>query len=165
MWWNYRSAVVEKKKYLHLFCGSRYTFQPIFSLLYLRDLVSQDADRIVSVKCFQYSSPTSCSVRNGLNCKWWRRYCIATARFRDKEELSWLCFIWCLSYRHELEIYDSMHEHLSFVKQCLRNLFCLYEKFTKKVREPRLLHQTFEKLCISKWAKKTKIITQHAMNK
>ena len=67
-----------------------------------------------------------------------------TAMFREEEDLSWLSFIWCLSHRLKLAISDNQHEHLSSIKQCLRNLFYLYEKSNKKIRELHLLHKTLK---------------------
>ena len=72
------------------------------------------------------------------------------AKFREEEELSCLSFIWCFSHQLEVAISDSLHKHLSFVKQCLRNLFYLCEKSSKKLREFCLLHKTSMNFKMSK---------------
>ena len=142
------SADVEKESIYVLFVDLD-TFQPTLSFLYLKDIPSQDTDGIVkaiksafSIHDLRYLlqkivfiASDGASVNSGLKGG-------IAANFRKEEQLSWLSFIWCLSHRLELTISDSLHEDLSSVKQCLRNLSYLYEKFSKKLRELRLLHKT-----------------------
>ena len=121
------------------------TFQPTLSFLYLKD-----ADGIVKVIKNAFSihdlhhlqqkmvfiASDEASVNSGVKGG-------IAAKFREEEELSWLSFIWCLSHRLELAISDSLHERLFSVKQYLCNLFYLYEKSSKKIKELRLLHEKF----------------------
>lgn len=62
--------------------------------------------------------------------------------FREEVGLSWLPFIWCLWHQLEVVTSGSSNEYLLCIGQCLRNLFYLYEKTSKKFRESRLLHKT-----------------------
>ena len=82
-------------------------------------------------------------------------------KFREKEELFWLPFIWCLLHRLELAASDGLHEHLLFVKQCLCKLFCLYEKSWKKLKG---FHRTSKNIWVSEQASKTSKIPGHTMD-
>ena len=54
--------------------------------------------------------------------------------------IDWLVFVWCLSHRSELALKDSVDDVLTPVKKSLTNLFYLYQKSSKKLRELRKLH-------------------------
>ena len=129
------------------------TLQQTLLFLYVKDLPSQDADGIVKAIKSSFSihdlhhllqkmvfiASDEASVNSGAKGE-------IAAKFREEEELSWLSFIWCLSHRLELAISDSLHKHLLSVKQRLCNLFYLYEKSSKKLRELRLLHKTLKNI-------------------
>ena len=103
-----------------------------FSYLYLKELASQEADG--NVKAIK-----SAFIIHDLHHLLQKMVFVASdgaslnsclkggiaAIFRDKEEISWLFFFWCLSYRLELAISDSLHEHLSSVKQFLISSMCI----------------------------------------
>ena len=48
--------------------------------------------------------------------------------------------VWCLSHRLELALKDSLDNLLTPVKNSLTNLFYLYHKSSKKLKELRKLH-------------------------
>lgn len=54
------------------------------------------------------------------------------AQFREEQKVTGLFFILCLLHGLELAVSESLNEHLLSTKQCLCNLFNLYEKFSKK---------------------------------
>ena len=130
------------------------TFQPTLSFLYLKDLPSQDTNGIVKaiesafsihdlhhlLQKMVFIASDGASTNSGLKGG-------IAAKFREEEELSWLSFTWCLLHQLELAISDSLHEHLLSVKQCLHNLFYLYEKSSKKLRELCLLHKILKNNC------------------
>ena len=103
-----------------------------FSYLYLKELASQDADSDVKaikstfiihdlhylLKKMVFVARDGASLNSGLKGG-------IAAIFRDEEEISWLFLFWCLSYRFELAISDSLHEHLSSVKQFLISSICI----------------------------------------
>ena len=60
--------------------------------------------------------------------------------------LEWLVFVWCFSHRLELVLKDSLDEVLAPVKKSLTNLFYLYQKSSKKLRELRKLHNVLKEL-------------------
>ena len=128
------------------------TFHPTLSFLYLKDLPSQDTDGIVkafkrfSIQGLRHLLPKvvlivsdETSVNSGLKGG------IAT-KLREEEYLFWLSFIWWLSHRLKCAISDSLHEHLSPLKQFLRNLFYLYEKSSRKLKELCLVHKTLKSI-------------------
>ena len=125
------SAVVENDS-IYVFFMDPDMFQPTLSFLYLNDLPRQDTDGIVKaiksvfsihdlhhlLQKMVFIASDGASVNSGLKGG-------IAAKFREVEELSWLSFIWCLLHRLEPAISDSLHEHLSSVKQCLPILFYL----------------------------------------
>ena len=61
------------------------------------------------------------------------------AKFRDSG-MEWVAFVWCLSHRLELALKDSLSDHMNDISASLVNLFYLYNKSSKKLRELRQLH-------------------------
>ena len=144
------SAVVEKENicFVH---GSRY-LPPNIVISLSKNLPSQDTDGIVkaikrfSIQGLRHLLPKmvliasdEASVNSGLKGG------IAT-KLREEEYLFWLSFIWCLSHRLKCAISDSLHEHLSPLKQFLCNLFYLYEKSSRKLKELCVVHETLKNI-------------------
>ena len=58
----------------------------------------------------------------------------------------WVVFVWCVSHRLELAIKHGLKDIMEPIDTCLRNLYYLYEKSSKKTRELKMLHEVFEEV-------------------
>ena len=56
-----------------------------------------------------------------------------------KEDFHWVSFIWCFSHRLELGLKDSLKDFIKPLEQSLINLFQLYKRSSKKLRELKQL--------------------------
>jgi hypothetical protein len=56
-----------------------------------------------------------------------------------KVEMPWVTFVWCISHRLELALKDALKKSIDPVDTCIRNLYYLYEKSSKKLRELKSL--------------------------
>ena len=57
-----------------------------------------------------------------------------------REETPWVGFVWCFAHRLELALKDALKEWIEPITVCLQNLYYLYEKLSKKLRELKNLH-------------------------
>ena len=130
------SAVIEKECIYILF-AEPFKFEPILSFIVLKGIPSQDADGIKSaiMKAFDdigmpelKDNGIYSEIKTGLTTKF------------SEYGIDWLVFVWCLSHRLELALKDSLDDVLTPVKKSLTNLFYLYLKSSKKLRELRKLH-------------------------
>ena len=140
------SAVIEKECIYILFVEP-FEFEPTLSFIALKDVSSEDADGIKSaiMKAFDYLcmpelkdrmlffASDGTSVNSGIKTG------LAT-KFR-KDGIDWLVFVWCLSHHLELALKDSLLDDVfTQFKKSLTNLFNLYHKSSKKLRELCKLH-------------------------
>ena len=58
-----------------------------------------------------------------------------------QEELPWLSFIWCFSYRLELALKDVLNDYMEPVETSLMYLLYLYKQSFKKHRERKILYE------------------------
>ena len=56
-----------------------------------------------------------------------------------QEENEWILFVWCFSHRLELALKDALADFTNPVDESLMNLYYLYHKSSKKLREFKLL--------------------------
>ena len=114
-----------------------FKFEPILSFIVLKGIPSQDADGIKSaiMKAFDdigmpelKDNGIYSEIKTGLTTKF------------SEYGIDWLVFVWCLSHRLELALKDNLDDVLTPVKKSLTNLFYLYLKSSKKLRELRKLH-------------------------
>ena len=145
------SAVIEKECIYILFVEP-FEFEPTFFFIALKDVPSQDVDGIKSaiMKPFDdigmpelknrmvYLASDGASVNSGIKTG-------LSTKFRD-DCIGWLVFVWCLSHRLELALKDSLDNLLTPVKKRLTNLFYLYHKSSKKLRELRKLHTVLKEM-------------------
>ena len=130
------------------------TFQPTLSFLYVKGLPSQDVDGIVKAIKSAFSihdlhhllqklvfiasdgASVNSDVKGGIESK-----------FRKRSFLGYLSFgVFHINLNLQYLIACMIIYHLS-KKQCLHNLFYLYEKSSqKKLRELCLLHKTFKNI-------------------
>ena len=129
-----------------------FEFEPTFFFIALKDVPSQDVDGIKSaiMKPFDdigmpelknrmvYLASDGASVNSGIKTG-------LSTKFRD-DCIGWLVFVWCLSHRLELALKDSLDNLLTPVKKRLTNLFYLYHKSSKKLRELRKLHTVLKEM-------------------
>ena len=118
----------------------------------MQNVPSQDADGIKSAitKAFYdigmpelkdkmvFLASDGASVNSGIKAG------LAT-KFRV-DGIDWLVFVWCLSHQLELALKDSLDDVLAPVKKSLTNLFYLYHKSSKKLRELRKLHNVLKEM-------------------
>ena len=124
-----------------------FEFEPTLSFIAFKDVSSEDADGIKSaiMKAFDYLcmpelkdrmlffASDGTSVNSGIKTG------LAT-KFR-KDGIDWLVFVWCLSHHLELALKDSLLDDVfTQFKKSLTNLFNLYHKSSKKLRELCKLH-------------------------
>lgn len=142
------SSVIEKEC-IYLLYVDPDNFKPTYVLLGLIDVESQDAVGLVNAikKAFEkvglgdkmsslvYFSSDGATVNSGLN---------AGVIAKLKVEYSYISYIWCFSHRLELGLKDALKDDIEDVDTCLLNLYYMYQKSTKKLRELRLL---FDILC------------------
>ena len=69
------------------------------------------------------------------------------SQFRESGQ-EWLPFVWCLSHRLELALKDALADVMEPIKKCLTNLFYLYKKSSKKLRELRKLHKVLAEVYV-----------------
>ena len=138
------SAVVEKECIFILFVDPD-TFSPTISFFSLRNVPSQDAKGVYCAitKAFSdegmeyllqrtvFLASDGASVNTGL-----KNGLISLIR----KETPWVGFVWCLARRLELALKDSLKEWMEPITVCLQNLYYLYEKSSKKLRELKNLH-------------------------
>ena len=143
------NAVVEKECIYVLYVFPD-TFTPVCSFFSLQDPLSQDAPGIYNAiqKAFRdnglekllpdsmvFFASDGASVnagdKNGL-----------IVLFRDV--CPWVVFVWCVSHRLELAIKHGLKGLIDPIDTCLKNLYYLYEKSSKKTREIKILHDVLK---------------------
>ena len=138
------SAVIEKECIYVIFVDPD-TFQPTVSFFSLQEPLSQDANGLHECikTAFQIhglaeayekivffasdGSSVNCGIKNGLI-------------MLIKEELPWVSFLWCVAHRLELALKDSLKTWMEPINVCLMNLYYMYQKSSKKLREVKVLH-------------------------
>ena len=122
-----------------------FEFEPTLSFIAFKDVSSEDADGIKSaiMKAFDdigmpelkdrmlFFASDGTSVNSGIKTG------LAT-KFRDG--IDWLVFVWCLSHQLELALKENLDDVFTQFKKSLTNLFYLYHKSSKKLRELCKLH-------------------------
>lgn len=145
------SSVIEKECIYTLFVDPD-TFEIKLTFFSLEDAPSQDADGLVAAieNAFRkngledilsrmvFLCSDGASVNSGLVGG-------VAAKFREKG-IDWLTFVWCISHRLELAMKDSLGNDLSVVKTALTNLYYLYQKSSKKLRELRQMHDVLKEI-------------------
>ena len=63
-----------------------------------------------------------------------------------RKEFPWVGFIWCFAHCLELALKDALKEWMDPITICLQNLYYLYEKLSKKLRELKKLHKLLKKI-------------------
>ena len=133
------------KKSAFIFCLLNHSNKSRLSFIALKDVPSQDADGIKSaiMKAFDdigmpelkdrmlFFASDGTSVNSGIKTG------LAT-KFRDG--IDWLVFVWCLSHQLELALKENLDDVFTQFKKSLTNLFYLYHKSSKKLRELCKLH-------------------------
>ena len=144
-------AVIEKECIYILFAHPD-NFQSILTLLSVKDLPSQDANRIMSaiIEAFNevqlsflkdklvYLASDGATVNSGTKAG-------LAVKFREAGA-SWLVLVWCMSRRIELALTDSLDDAMQPIKKSLTAFFYCYEKSSKKLRELRKLHKVLLEL-------------------
>ena len=80
----------------------------------------------------------SASVNSGIKTGLTTKFC--------EDGIDWLAVVWCLSHWLELTLKDGLDDVLNPVKKSLTNLFYLYHKSSKKLRELRKLHTVLKEM-------------------
>ena len=138
------SAVIEKEC-IYVLCVDPYTFNPTLSFFSLRNVPSQDAKGVHCAikKAFSdegmgyllqrtmFLASDGASVNTGV-----KNGLISLIR----EETPWVGFVWCFAHHLELALKDALKEWIEPITVCLQNLYYLYEKASKKLRELKNLH-------------------------
>ena len=142
---------VIKKECIYILFADPDNFQPKLTFLSLKDLPSQDANRIMSaiIEAFNdvqmpflkyklvYLASDGATVNSGTKAG-------LAVKFREAGA-SWLVFVWCMSHRIELALKDSLDNAMQPIKKSLTAFSC-YEKSSKKLRELCKLHKVFLEL-------------------
>ena len=63
-----------------------------------------------------------------------------------KELYNWVIFTWCVSHRLELALKNALKNWFESVDMCVCNLYYLYEKSTKKLRELKALYEILSEM-------------------
>ena len=61
-----------------------------------------------------------------------------------QEENEWILFVWCFSHRLELALKDALADFTNPVDESLMNMYYLYQKSSKKLRELKLLFKEID---------------------
>ena len=137
------------KKSAFIFCLLNHLNSSRLSFIVLKDVPSQDADGIKSVimKAFDdngmavlkdrmvfLASHGASGIKTGLATK----FC--------NDGIDWFVFVWWLSRWLELNLKDSFDHVLTPVKKNLTNLFYLYYKSSKRLRELRKLNTALQQM-------------------
>ena len=144
-------AVIEKECIYILFADPD-NFQPKLTFLSLKDLPSQDANRIMSaiIEAFNdvqmpflkyklvYLASDGATVNSGTKAG-------LAVKFRGASA-SWLVFVWCMSHRIELTLKDSLDDAMQPNKKSSTALFYCYDKSSKEIRELHKLHKVLSEL-------------------
>ena len=64
-----------------------------------------------------------------------------------RKEFTWVGFIWCFAHRLELALKDALKEWMDPITTCLQDLYYLYEKSSKKLRELKKFHELLKEIC------------------
>ena len=56
-------------------------------------------------------------------------------------------FVWCFAHCLELALKQTLKEWFEPITTCLTNLYYLYEKSSKKLRELKVLHKLLKEIC------------------
>ena len=146
-------AVIEKECIYIMFADPE-TLEPVLTFLSLKDLPSQDATGIMSAITSAFAdislpelrekmvflASDGASVNSGVKTG-------LAVKFRESGQ-EWLLFVWCLSHRLELALKDALADVMEPIKKCLTNLFYLYEKSSKKLRELRNMHKVIAEVYV-----------------
>ena len=146
------NVAVIKKECIYILFADPDNFLPKLTFLSLKDLPSQDANRIMSaiIEAFNdvqmpflkdklvYLASDGATVNSGTKAG-------LAVKFREAGA-SWLVFVWCMSHRIELALKDSLDDPMQPIKKSLTALFCCYEKSSKRLRELRKLHKVLSEL-------------------
>ena len=144
------SGVVEKECIYVLFVDPD-TFKPNVTFFSLKDVPSQDAEGIHRaikaafkdaglehlLKKVVFLGSDGASVNTGV-----KNGLITLVR----QDTPWVGFVWCLAHRLELALKDALKEWMDPISLCLQNLYYLYEKSSKKLRELRDFHLTLREV-------------------
>ena len=144
-------AVIEKECIYILFADPDH-FQPKLTFLSLKDLPSQDANRIISAIIESFNDVQMPFLKDklvylasdGVTANSGTKGSLAV-KFREGGA-SWLVFVWCMSHRIELVLKDSLDDAMHPIKKSLTALFYCYEKSSKKLRELCKLHKVLLEL-------------------
>ena len=134
---------VIKKECIYILFADPDNFQPKLTFLSLKDLPSQDANRIMCaiIEAFNdvqmpflkdklvYLASDGATVNSGTKVS-------LAVKFREAGP-SWLVFVWCMSHRTKLALKDSLDDAMQPIKKSLTALFYYYKKSSKKLRELR----------------------------
>ena len=116
------NVAVIKKECIYILFADPDNFQPKLTFLSLKDLPSQDANRIMSaiIEAFNdvqmpflkdklvYLASDGATVNSGNKAG-------LAVKFRQACA-SWLVFVWCMSHRIELVLYDSLDDAMQSIK-------------------------------------------------
>ena len=125
---------------------------PADSFIALKDVPSQDAygNKSAMMKAFDdigihelkdrmvFLASDGANVNSGIKTGLATKFC--------EDGIDWLVFVWCLSHWLQLASKDSLDDVLTPVKKSLTNLFYLYHKSPKKLRELRKLHTVLKEM-------------------
>ena len=143
--------MVEKECIYVLFADPE-TFHLTISFFSLRNPPSQDAEGIFSAvkKAFAdeglehplinivFLASDGASVNSGI-----KKGLISLIR----KETPWVGFVWCFAHRLELALKQALKECFEQFTTCLTNLYYLFEKSSKNLRELKVLHELLKEIC------------------
>ena len=144
------SSVVEKEC-IHVLFVDPETFQPNISCFSVRNVPSQDVVGVFSAikKAFSdnrlefllekivFLASDGASVNTGMKNGFFSLV---------RKEFPWVGFIWCFAHCLKLALKDVLREWMDPITTCLQNLYYLYDKSNKKLRELKKLHELLQEI-------------------
>ena len=133
MWWFHKLCSDQEGMYLCLFAHPE-IFHPPISFFSLRDLPCQGLEHLFRNTDLLASDGTSVnsSIKKG----------IISLIIKENP---WVGFVWCFAHRLELALKQVLKEWFKPIT-CLMNLYYLYEKSSKKLRELKVLHELLKEI-------------------
>ena len=137
--------------HLYSLCVDPNEFKPKLLFFSPKEPISQDADGLYDaikrafsdknadtlLKNIVFFSSNGTAVNSSLN---------AGIVVKFKESYNWVVFIWCMSHWLELALKDALKNWFESVDTCVHNVYYLYEKSTKKLRELKALYEILSEM-------------------